>query len=313
MTMMITTSWKSCAVCLLLALSGALAQNKAHPFGYCFYSALGLPKDASKEQISKAYNRLTKEYPSEGETKEVNMQIKEAYTVLNMKLTRDAYDKYGMKGFEAWQERGGSSVSSEVAADGTVSDVDEKQVSAGDGKKASKEEEEDDVSISLWGDDPRPKGYCFYAALQLHKKATKEAIDSSYTQLSEEYPSDGEGNSLRIHKKIEEAYGILNDEVLKEVYDKYGMKGYEAWEMGKSPEFTKEPNSAMWGLLKWHAETKGYDLEDLEIPEDAFDDLKDLQDLKEQITDDEAPTEAPTEGVIDELDAPTYRETTASA
>ena len=282
-------------VCLLALnptmAADAAAKQKKRPFGYCFYSALGLSKGASSQEIEEAYDELVGEYPGNAEDEEdqdTHAKIVEAYKVLKLKYTKDIYDNHGMKGYERWERGeepaagGKPKVSATINPDGTVNIP--KETENKDKDKDKDVAEKEDLSISLWGDDARPKGYCFYAALQLHKKAKDEHIEAAYKRLAEKYSVSSTGQSQLIYKKITEAHQILSDPGLKEVYDKYGMKGFEAWEMGKTPEYTQEQNSAMWGLLKWHAKEKGLDLEDLNFEE--IDDDKE----EEYATEYDAPT-----------------------
>ncbi len=69
-----------------------------------YYDVLGIPRDASKEDVKKAYRRLAKQYhpdmnrddPKEAEEK--FKEISEAYEVLMDPQKRSAYDRFGHEG-----------------------------------------------------------------------------------------------------------------------------------------------------------------------------------------------------------------------
>lgn len=84
-----------------------------------YYEILGVPRDASQEEIKKAYYRLAHKYhPDKGGDEKRFKEINEAYKVLSDKEKRAQYDKYGRVfegtgGFEdkppfswAWQKPG---------------------------------------------------------------------------------------------------------------------------------------------------------------------------------------------------------------
>lgn len=61
-----------------------------------YYAILGVPRDASEEEIKKAYRRLAHKYhPDKGGNSEKFKEINEAYQVLSNKEKRAQYDKFG--------------------------------------------------------------------------------------------------------------------------------------------------------------------------------------------------------------------------
>ena len=65
-----------------------------------FYQALGLAKDATKEQIRKAYKKLVREHhpdanPNNPQAAERFKQVQEAYDVLSDEKKRELYDRFG--------------------------------------------------------------------------------------------------------------------------------------------------------------------------------------------------------------------------
>jgi len=61
-----------------------------------YYKILGVPRDASEEEIKKAYRRLAHKYhPDKGGDEKKFKEINEAYQVLSDKQKRAQYDKFG--------------------------------------------------------------------------------------------------------------------------------------------------------------------------------------------------------------------------
>jgi len=70
-----------------------------------YYETLGVSKDASNEQIKKAYRKLALKYHPDRnkdnkEAEEKFKKISEAYAVLSDKDKRQQYDMYGSDGFQ---------------------------------------------------------------------------------------------------------------------------------------------------------------------------------------------------------------------
>ena len=68
-----------------------------------YYAILGVPRNATDEEIKKAYRRLALQYhpdrnPGNKEAEEKFKEITEAYSVLIDKEKRVIYDRYGVEG-----------------------------------------------------------------------------------------------------------------------------------------------------------------------------------------------------------------------
>jgi len=73
-----------------------------------YYKILGVPRDASEEEIKKAYRRLAHKYhPDKGGDEKKFKEINEAYQVLSDKEKRAQYDKFG-RVFEGSEGFGGT-------------------------------------------------------------------------------------------------------------------------------------------------------------------------------------------------------------
>jgi curved DNA-binding protein len=69
-----------------------------------YYSLLGVAKNASDEEIKRAYRKLAMKYhpdrnPNKKEAEERFKEINEAYAVLSDKEKRKQYDTFGAEGF----------------------------------------------------------------------------------------------------------------------------------------------------------------------------------------------------------------------
>jgi len=70
-----------------------------------YYEVLGVPKDATKEDIKRAYRKLAIQYhpdknPGNKEAEEKFKEATEAYEVLGDDQKRQAYDQFGFAGVE---------------------------------------------------------------------------------------------------------------------------------------------------------------------------------------------------------------------
>ena len=70
-----------------------------------YYEVLGVPRDASVEEIKRAFRRLAMKYhPDRNKSPDAEAKFKEineAYQVLSDPQKRAAYDRYGLAGMEA--------------------------------------------------------------------------------------------------------------------------------------------------------------------------------------------------------------------
>ncbi len=77
-----------------------------------YYEILGVKKDASKDQLKKAYRRLVKKYHpdvnKEPDAEEKFKEVQEAYEVLSDDGKRSAYDQYGHAGTAGFNPGGSS-------------------------------------------------------------------------------------------------------------------------------------------------------------------------------------------------------------
>jgi len=83
-----------------------------------YYEVLGVKKDATKEELKKAYRKLVKKYHpdvnKEDDAEEKFKEVQEAYETLSDESKRSAYDQYGhagTAGFNPGDGNGGYSYS----------------------------------------------------------------------------------------------------------------------------------------------------------------------------------------------------------
>ncbi len=77
-----------------------------------YYEVLGVPKNASKDDIKKAYRKLAVKYhpdrnPEDSKAEELFKEASEAYEVLSDDKKRQAYDQFGFAGVEGMGGGGG--------------------------------------------------------------------------------------------------------------------------------------------------------------------------------------------------------------
>ena len=70
-----------------------------------YYEVLGLQKDASEDEIKKAFRQLAKKYhpdlnPGDKEAEAKFKEVNEAYEVLSDKEKRQRYDQFGFAGVD---------------------------------------------------------------------------------------------------------------------------------------------------------------------------------------------------------------------
>jgi len=80
----------------------------------------------------------------------------------------------------------------------------------------------------------------YYEVLGLDRKAKDKEIKSSYRKLALKYHPDKvsdeeKEDAEKIFVKVSEAYAVLSDKEKRNIYDKYGKGGLEAFERGQDP------------------------------------------------------------------------------
>ncbi|RKY45180.1 MAG: molecular chaperone DnaJ, partial [Candidatus Neomarinimicrobiota bacterium] len=81
--------------------------------GKDYYKILGVPRNASKEEIKKAYRKIALKYhpdrnPGDKEAEEKFKEAAEAYAVLSDDEKRRIYDQYGYEGLKGGAGTGGT-------------------------------------------------------------------------------------------------------------------------------------------------------------------------------------------------------------
>src|SRR5438270_6690547 len=77
-----------------------------------YYEVLGVSKDASEEEIKKAYRKLARQYhpdrnPGDKQAETRFKEVQDAYDVLSDKTKRAQYDRFGFSGPEVGSPGGG--------------------------------------------------------------------------------------------------------------------------------------------------------------------------------------------------------------
>src|SRR5881398_1553334 len=77
-----------------------------------YYETLGVKRDASEEDIKKAYRKLARQYhpdrnPGDKQAETHFKEVQEAYDVLSDKTKRDQFDRFGFTGPQAGMPGGG--------------------------------------------------------------------------------------------------------------------------------------------------------------------------------------------------------------
>lgn len=92
-----------------------------------YYEVLGVGKDASAEDIKKAYRKLAREYHPDvnkaSDAEEKFKQVKEAYDVLSDDQKRSAYDRYGHAGVDPQGMGGGGFEGADFGGFGDIFDM----------------------------------------------------------------------------------------------------------------------------------------------------------------------------------------------
>src|SRR5947208_2266526 len=77
-----------------------------------YYEVLGVKRDASEDEIKKAYRKLARQYhpdrnPGDKQAEANFKEVQEAYDVLSDKPRRERYDRFGFAGAEQGMPGGG--------------------------------------------------------------------------------------------------------------------------------------------------------------------------------------------------------------
>ncbi len=117
-----------------------------------YYKILGVSKDASKEEIKKAYRKLAhKHHPDKGGDEKTFKKISEAYHVLSNDQKRKQYDHFGKSGPGAGSSQGAGGFGFEdfAGADFNVNDIFEEFFGFGRGPRRGVKRRGEDIKIRI--------------------------------------------------------------------------------------------------------------------------------------------------------------------
>ncbi len=118
-----------------------------------YYKILGVSRDASKEEIKKAYRKLAHQHhPDKGGDEQTFKKISEAYHVLSNEKKREQYDRYGRAGAGAGYTGGGAGDFkdfSQFGFDMNMGDIFEEFFGFGKGPRKKRKEKGEDILIRV--------------------------------------------------------------------------------------------------------------------------------------------------------------------
>lgn len=99
-------------LCILLLLASFSSLTLARSSSGDYYDTLGLTRSASKDEVRRAYKRLSIKFhpdknPGDDKAHKRFIDIANAYEVLSDEKKRDIYDRYGEEGLKQDQQGGG--------------------------------------------------------------------------------------------------------------------------------------------------------------------------------------------------------------